>query len=154
MHLAKWLGFRVALSDDRPEFCNADWAPEADEYWPVPVKELVDQFRFNTQTYIVMPTRGMPLDVEALPPLLDKPHAYLGVIGSRRRWATALKRLAANGVPTERLAHVHAPMGLELNAETPEEIAVSVLAEIIMLQRGGTGQPMRWKQPEAEIKEL
>ena len=149
-HLAKWLGFRVALSDDRPEFCNADWAPGADEYWPVPVGELAAQFRFNTQTYIVMPTRGMPLDVEALPQLLDKPHAYLGVIGSRRRWATALKRLQAKGVPAERLAHIHAPMGLELNAETPEEIAVSVMAEIIMLQRGGTGQPMQWKQAAEE----
>lgn len=147
VHLARWLGFRVALSDDRAEFCNAEWAPDAQEYWPVPVSELVEHYRFNAQTYIVMPTRGVPLDVDALPRLLDKPHAYLGVIGSRRRWATALRRLAAAGVPPERLAKVHAPMGLELNAETPEEIAVSVMAEIIMLQRGGTGAPMQWQQP-------
>ncbi len=146
VHLAHWLGFRVALSDDRAEYCNAAWAPNADEYWPVPVSELVERFKFNSETYIVMPTRGMPLDVEALPRLLDRPHAYLGVIGSRRRWATALKRLEAAGTPAERLANVHAPMGLELKAETPEEIAVSVMAEIIMQQRGGTGQPMQWKQ--------
>jgi xanthine dehydrogenase accessory factor len=145
VHLAKWLGYRVALSDDRVEYCNEGWAPEADEYWPVAVAELAERFKFNRQTYIVMPTRGMPLDVEALPKLLDKPHAYLGVIGSRRRWATALKRLEGAGVPPERLAHIHAPMGLELKAETPEEIAVSVMAEIIMLRRGGTGQPMQWK---------
>jgi xanthine dehydrogenase accessory factor len=150
VHLAKWLGYRVALSDDRAEYCNASWAPEADEYWPTPVSELVERFKFNSETYIVMPTRGMPLDVEALPQLLDKPQAYLGVIGSRRRWATALKRLEAKGVPAERLAHIHAPMGLELKAETPEEIAVSVMAEIIMLRRGGTGQPMQWKQAADE----
>ena len=145
VHLARWLGFQVALSDDRAEYCNAEWAPEAHSYWPVPVSELVERYPFNSQTYIVMPTRGMPLDVDALPRLLDKPHAYLGVIGSRRRWATALKRLEAAGLPPHRLAHVHAPMGLELNAETPEEIAVSVMAEIIMLQRGGHGEPMQWK---------
>ncbi len=152
VHLAHWLGFRVALSDDRAEYCNAEWAPDADEYWPVPVSELVERFKFNRETYIVMPTRGMPLDVEALPRLLDRPHAYLGVIGSRRRWATALKRLEAAGVPAERLANVHAPMGLELKAETPEEIAVSVMAEIIMQRRGGTGQPMQWKQAADEVE--
>ena len=152
VHLARWLGFRVALSDDRVEFCNADWAPEAHEYWPVPVSELVTRYKFNAQTYIVMPTRGVPLDVDALPHLLDQPHAYLGVIGSRRRWATALKRLEAAGVRPERLAKVHAPMGLELKAETPEEIAVSVMAEIVMLQRGGTGAPMQWKAAEGEAR--
>jgi xanthine dehydrogenase accessory factor len=150
VHLARWLGFRVALSDDRVEYCTAEWAPGASEYWPVPVSELAERFRFNSETYIVLPTRGMPLDVDALPRLLDKPHAYLGVIGSRRRWATARKRLAAAGVPPERLANVHAPMGLELKAETPEEIALSVMAEIIMLQRGGTGEPMQWQQAADE----
>ena len=151
-HLARWLDFRVSLSDDRPEYCNAEWAPEANAFWPVPVSELAERYPFNAETYIVMPTRGVPLDVDALPRLLDKPHAYLGVIGSRRRWATALKRLEAAGVPAERLANVHAPMGLELKAETPEEIAVSVMAEIIMLRRGGTGQPMQWKQAEDEVE--
>ncbi len=143
VHLAKWLGFRVALCDDRPEFCNAESAPGADEYWPVSVPELAAGFKFGPGTYIVMPTRGVPLDVAALPHLLDRPHAYLGVIGSRRRWATARKHLQALGIDEAKLAAVHAPMGLELNAETPEEIAVSIMAEIIMLRRGGTGEPMR-----------
>jgi xanthine dehydrogenase accessory factor len=147
VHLAHWLGFRVALSDDRPEFCQPQWAPGADEYWPGPVKDLIERFPFTSETYIVMPTRGVPLDVAMLPQLLDRPHAYLGVIGSRRRWATAARALREQGVPAETLARVHAPMGLELNAETPEEIAVSILAEIILLRRGGTGQSMRW--PEA-----
>jgi xanthine dehydrogenase accessory factor len=143
VHLGHWLGFRVALSDDRPDFCNPQAAPGADEYLPVPIRDLPARFQFHSQTYIVMPTRGMPLDVEGLPALLDVPHAYLGVIGSRRRWATAAKRLAEKGVPPEKLAQIHAPMGLELNAETPEEIALSILSEIVMLQRGGTGEPMR-----------
>ncbi len=149
VHLGKWLGFRVALSDDRPEFCNPDSVPGADEYLPIPIDQLPSAFKFHSETYIVMPTRGVPLDVDGLPHLLDVPHAYLGVIGSRRRWATAMKQLEGKGLPREKLARVHAPMGLELNAETPEEIAVSILAEIVMLRRGGTGEPMkRLGEPE------
>jgi len=146
VHLAKWLGFRVALADDRPEFCSPEWAPDADEYLPGPLADLPKRFAFHAETYIVMPTRGMPLDVEVLPQLIDAPHAYLGVIGSRRRWATAVKTLIDLGVPEEKLRSIHAPMGLELNAETPEEIAVSIMAEIIMLRRGGTGEPMKRMQ--------
>ncbi len=143
VHLGKWLGFRVALSDDRAEFCNPEAVPGADQYLPIPMMQLPQAFNFHSETYIVLSTRGMPLDVDGLPHLLDVPRAYLGVIGSKRRWATAVKRLTDKGIPTEKLAGVHAPMGLELNAETPEEIALSILAEIIMLRRGGTGQPMQ-----------
>ena len=64
------------------------------------------------------------------------------MIGSRRRWAAALKQLRELGVPEDKLARIHAPIGLELNAETPEEIAVSIMSEIIMLRNGGTGKPM------------
>jgi xanthine dehydrogenase accessory factor len=146
VHLGKWLGFRVVLCDDRPDFCNEAWAPGADEYLVMTIQELAARFKFHSQTYIVMPTRGVPLDVEGLPTLLDKPRAYLGVIGSRRRWATAVKRMTENGVSAERLSRVHAPMGLELNAETPEEIALSILSEVVMQMRGGTGEAMNTKE--------
>ncbi len=146
VHLGRWLGFRVALSDDRAELCTPEAAPGADQYLPVPMDELARAFPFHAETYIVMPTRGVPLDVAGLPHLLAVPHAYLGVIGSRRRWATAVQELTARGVPAEQLARVHAPMGLELNAETPEEIALSVLAEIVALRRGGSGRPMKWAE--------
>jgi xanthine dehydrogenase accessory factor len=143
VHLGHWLGFRVVLSDDRPEFCNPEAVPGADEYLCLAIRDLAARFPFHSETYIVMPTRGMPLDVDGLPALLDQPHAYLGVIGSRRRWATAVKRLEEKGITRDKLARVHAPMGLELNAETPEEIALSIMAEIVMRQRGGTGEPMK-----------
>lgn len=142
VRLGKWLGYRVVLTDDRAEYCRPEWAPGADEYLPLAAQALAGAFPFTRETYIVMPTRGAPVDVEALPHLLEQPHAYLGVIGSRRRWATARRLLAERGVPEAKLAAIHAPMGLELNAETPEEIALSVLAEITMLRRQGTGQPM------------
>lgn len=143
VHLGKWLGFRVVLSDDRPEFCNPEATPGADEYLPIPIRQLPITHHFHAETYIVLSTRGMPLDVDGLPHLLAVPHAYLGVIGSKRRWAMAVQRLAEKGLTAEVLARVHAPMGLELNAETPEEIALSILAEIVMLRRGGTGQMMK-----------
>jgi xanthine dehydrogenase accessory factor len=65
------------------------------------------------------------------------------VIGSKRRWATTVKELQARGVPEERIARVHSPMGLELQAETPEEIAVSIMAEILMIRDKGSGKTMK-----------
>jgi xanthine dehydrogenase accessory factor len=155
VHLGRWLGLRVVLADDRPEYCTPDWAPGADEYVCRPAADLAGAIRFTPETYVVLVTRGVPFDVAALPALLAQPHAYLGVIGSRKRWATARRQLADLGVPAESLDRVHAPMGLELNAETPEEIALSILAEIVMLRRGGSGQSMRWapgQAPESTIE--
>lgn len=149
VHLAHWLGFRVVLTDDRAEFCTPEWAPGADEYIVAPMADLPRHLNFHSETYILMPTRGAPLDVEGLPHLIDQPHAYLGVIGSRRRWATATKWLIEKGVPEAKLRTINAPMGLELNAETPEEIAVSIMAEIIMQRREGTGESMKWLEVES-----
>ncbi len=135
-HLAKWLGFRVAVSDDRAEFCSAEANPDADEFYPVPMAELPKALKINRQTYLVLTSRGSAVDVPGLPPLLDSPAAYIGVIGSKRRWAATLKGLRANGVSTEKIARAHSPLGLEIHAETPQEIAVSILAEIIARRNG------------------
>jgi xanthine dehydrogenase accessory factor len=150
VHLAKWLGFRVAVSDDRPEFCNPEAVPGADAYYPVPMAQLPEQLKINKRTYIVITSRGANVDIQGLPGLLDTNPAYIGVIGSRRRWLTTVKALRQKGIPQEKLESVHSPMGLELNAETPEEIAVSIMAEILMLKAKGTGKPMRLKQAGAQ----
>lgn len=142
-HLGKFLGFRVAISDDRPEFCNPEAIPDGDEFYPVPMRDLPQAMTITPQTYIVMTTRGSVVDVPGLPALLDSPAAYIGIIGSKRRWLTTKKALLESGIAEEKIARVHSPIGLELNAETPEEIAVSILAEIIMLRNGGTGERMR-----------
>jgi len=143
VHLAKWLGFRVALSDDRAEFCNPESIPNADAYYPVPMAELVNQLKVTHQTYLVITSRGSSVDAAGLPSLLDSEAAYIGVIGSKRRWLTTVKALKEKGVTEEKIARVHSPMGLELNAETPEEIAVSIMAEIMMLKDKGTGKMMK-----------
>jgi xanthine dehydrogenase accessory factor len=148
VHLAKWLGFRVAVSDDRAEFCNADATPGADAYYPVAMGSLPEQLKINPRTYIVITSRGSSVDAQGLPGLLEANAAYVGVIGSKRRWLTTVKALKAKGISEEKIARVHSPMGLELNAETPEEIAVSIMAEILMLKDRGTGKPMKAKQTE------
>ena len=116
-HLAKWLGFRVALSDDRAEFCNPEAVPNADAYYPIPMADLANQLKVTPQTYIVVTSRGSSVDAEGLPSLLDSDAAYIGVIGSKRRWLTTVKALKENGVADEKIARVHSPIGFELNAE-------------------------------------
>ena len=77
------------------------------------------------------------------PLCLILPPAYIGVIGSKRRWATTVKALKEKGITEEKIAKVHSPIGLELQAETPEEIAVSIMAEVMMIKDKGTGKSMK-----------
>jgi xanthine dehydrogenase accessory factor len=134
-HLAKWLGYHVVVSDDRAELCTRESVPDADEYYPGPLAELPERLTINEQAHLVLTTRSVDIDVPGMPALLETPAAYIGVIGSRRRWETARTQLVEKGVPEDLLARVHSPMGLEISAETPEEIAVSIMAEIIRLGR-------------------
>ncbi len=145
-HLAKWLGFRVIVNDDRAELVTSDWIPDADAYLPGTLADQLAALNLNSQTYVLLLTRGVQFDVALLPKLLEADVAYIGVIGSQRRWSTSLKQLRELGIPEDQLARVHAPIGLELNAETPEEIAVSIMAEIMMLRSGGTGQSMKMSE--------
>lgn len=141
-HLAKWLQFRVVVSDDRPELLNQETIPDADAFHLCTMEELPQRLKIDSRTYVILTTRGSSVDVEGLPALLRTPAAYIGVIGSKRRWATTVKELGSRGVSPEELARVRSPMGLELQAETPEEIAVSILAEVLMLRDRGTGASM------------
>src|SRR5829696_6637285 len=134
VHLAKWLGFRVAVNDDRAEVCNPESVPGADAYYPVEMGKLPEQLKINRHTYLIITSRGSGVDALGLPSLLESDAAYIGVIGSRRRWLTTVKALKDKGVAEERIGRVHSPMGLELNAETPEEIAVSIMAEVLMVK--------------------
>lgn len=139
VHLAKWLGFRVVVSDDRAEFCTPDVVPGADVYLPCPLETLTNHLTITPQHYLILTTRNVMVDVPGLPHLLETPAAYIGIIGSQRRWATTREKLLELGVSEGQISRVVSPMGLALNAETPEEIAVSILGEILMLRRGGEG---------------
>lgn len=140
--LAHWLGYRVVVNDDREELATPKNVPNGDVYLPGSIEDALEQHKITRNTFIVLLTRNVMVDQEILPKLVDTPAPYVGVIGSKRRWQTTVKLLKELGLDEEQLDRFHSPVGLELNAETPEEIAVSIMAEIIMLSRGGTGERM------------
>ncbi len=143
---AKTLGFRVTLADPRTTFANPDRFPMVDTIIPEWPLEALEQFTITPSTYIVILTHDPKLDEPALEGVLGKGAAYVGAIGSRNTHAERFDRMAKHGVSAEQLAEVYAPIGLDLNANTPEEIALSVMAEIIAVRRGGSGGFMRGKQ--------
>ena len=141
-YLAKWLDFRVVIVEDNPEFCTPEHIPGGDEYLAIEMEEIAEKVQINAQTYIVMATRGANIDALALPALLKSTAAYIGVIGSKKRWLEAIKLTRERGVDEDELKRVHSPIGLEIEAETPEEIAISIMAEVLMVRHGGTGEKM------------
>lgn len=140
--LGLWMGYRVILSDDRAAFCNPERVPGLTDYVVCAPEQLTERVQVDKHTYVTALTRGLPVDTQLLPALLRTEAAYIGLIGSRRRWALTVKTLKAQGLSDTDLVRVHSPIGLELEAETPKEIALSIMAQITMLRRGGTGQPM------------
>jgi xanthine dehydrogenase accessory factor len=139
------LGFRVTVLDDRPEFATRERFPEAAEVRRADFTRPFDGVRIDGGTHLVLVTRGHKYDFEALRDVLARPEAprYVGMVGSRRRVRATLEQLRREGVGAERLRAVHAPVGLDVGAETPEEIAVAIAAEIVLVRRGGTGTPLR-----------
>ncbi len=140
--LGHWLGFRVVVTDDRQTLVTPEHIPHADVYLPGEFATVIETHPIHSNTYIVAVTRNVKVDLKIIPILADTPAPYIGVMGSVRRWAETCRLLKEAGVDEAKLAKLHAPIGLELNAETPQEIGLSILSEIIMLQRGGTGKRM------------
>ncbi|MCD6553996.1 MAG: XdhC family protein [Anaerolineae bacterium] len=137
------LGFRTVVLDDRAEFANEERFPRADELIVGDIPAELSRLPVNAQTHVVIVTRGHAQDEAALQAVLDSPAAYVGMIGSRRKVRTVFDHLRAAGVSEDALARVRAPIGLDIGAETPAEIAVSIMAEIVMLHRGGRGAPLK-----------
>lgn len=140
------LGFRVRVLDDRPDFAIPERFPEAAEVIRADLFTApFGQVRIGPETHLVLVTRGHKYDYQALLDALrlPTPPAYIGMVGSQRRTRAALEQLIRDGVPTESLAAIRAPIGLDIGAETPEEIAVAIGAELVQVRRGGTGTPLR-----------
>jgi len=143
--MASLLGLRVKVLDDRPEFATRERFPEALEILQVDFSDPFAAVPLHAWSHVVLVTRGHKYDYECLRRILQEAilPAYIGMIGSRRRVRATFDALLAEGIPRERLAVVRAPIGMDIGGETPAEIAVSVVAEIIHLGRGGTGRPLR-----------
>ncbi|HET6361946.1 MAG TPA: XdhC family protein [Gemmatimonadota bacterium] len=138
------LDFRVTVLDDRPEFATRDRFPGADRVLVADFADPLAGIEVGPRTSLVLVTRGHRHDYDCLRQLARRgvQPRYLGMIGSRRRVRAAFEQLAAEGVSADWLARVHAPLGLDIGAETPAEIAIAVAAEIVLVARGGSGRPL------------
>jgi xanthine dehydrogenase accessory factor len=130
--------FAVTVLDDRPAFVTRDRFPTAAKLLAAPLRETVRDLPMDADTYIVLVTRGHSHDVECLLEVLDRPVAYIGMIGSQRRVDAVFQLLAEEqGIDPAKFDRVYAPIGLAIGAHTPAEIAVCIMAEIINVFRGG-----------------
>ncbi len=136
-------GFSVEIVDDRPEYANAERFPEADRITCGRFDEVLDGYPIDENSYVVCVTRGHKHDETSLRLVAASPAAYVGMIGSKRRVGAVLQHLIEEGLDRAAVDRVHTPIGLDIGAETPEEIAVSIMAEIIRVRRGGSALPMR-----------
>lgn len=134
--LGKFLGFRVVVLDDRTELLKRENLPAADEMHAGDMAEEIRKLDITPQTYVVLVTRAHTTDAPVLREIINKPIAYIGMLGSKRRVLTVFDMLKQEGVPEEAFRRVHAPIGIPIGAETPQEIAVSILGEVIRVKRG------------------
>ena len=148
--LAARLGYRVTLVDDREEFVARSLFPEeeielvAARGWAAPVSEAIGTGR---GVYVAVVTRGHNEDEECMRAVLAARPDYVGMIGSRRRTNIVLARLREAGFGEELLKEVRAPVGLDIGAVSPEEVALSILAEMVAERRGGNGAPLSaWRR--------
>lgn len=151
-HVGALLGFRVTVIDDRPDFATRERFPDADRLIRVDFSDPFADVPLNGRSHILLVTRGHKYDYECLIRALraDPPPAYIGMIGSRRRVRATYVQLVDEGIDRALIDRIHAPVGLDIGSETPEEIAVSVAAELVMLRRGGTGVPLKDVERVAE----
>ena len=138
------LGFQVVIQDDRPQWANPERFPSALAIYTDSITPLLDQWPYHHPLYIAMVTRGYDYDLEALTSLLHNnlPYRYIGMIGSVKRVNKIRKALADYPIPLDKLNRINAPIGLDIGALTPAEIAISIGAELVLVQRGGTGLPL------------
>ena len=137
--LAAVLDFHLTIIDDRAGYISADRFPDAAERIRGDIETELARARIDAQTYVVIVTRGHRNDGRALAAVVNSAARYIGLIGSKRKIKTIFEELAAAGVPIENISRVHAPIGLEIAAVTPAEIAVSIAAELIAVRRGRDG---------------
>ena len=141
--LAKSVGFHVILVDDRPYFANAERHPEVDECVADGVEAVFSRLPRDDQIYIVAATRGHQHDEIVVEHAIARKVRYIGMLGSERKKMILWQRIEARGGSPGRLEQVNAPVGLDIGADTPEEIAVSVVAELIQVRR--SDRRKRWK---------
>ena len=147
--IAKTLEFRVLVLDDRSEFSNKERFPEAEQTAIGDYVTGLQQFQITKNTAIIIATRGHNFDDVALEAAARSEAGYVGLVGSSRKVILIYEQLLKRGVPLQRLRDIRSPIGLDIHARTPEEIAVSIMAEVVQFRLGGTGRNM--KLPEKQL---
>jgi xanthine dehydrogenase accessory factor len=137
--LAHWLGYHTVAIDDRPDLVSEEAMPNADIRFAGTTSDAIATHPVTADSSIIVVTRSPEVDVRILPELIETPARYIGVMGSKTRWRSTREQLAAAGVSAERLDRLHVPIGIDLNAETLEEIAISIMSEVIQVNRSETG---------------
>jgi xanthine dehydrogenase accessory factor len=142
--VASLAGFRVLVQDDRPDWANVQRYPQAEQIWHEPLAHLLDRLKHDSDLYVAIVTRGYQQDVTTLQVLLSGAVScqYIGMIGSKKRVRFVYQQLQQQGIDPKALRTIYAPIGLEIGALTPEEIAISICAELIQVRRGGTGKSL------------
>lgn len=141
--LAATLKYRIIIIDDREDFSNPQRFPEAQQTIVADFDKGLRQLSVNSNSYILIATRGHRFDDIALKAAVRTPARYIGLLGSKRKSLLIFKHLFEEGVAPERIREIHAPVGLNIGALSPEELAVSIMGEIIAIRRGGDGLPMK-----------
>ncbi len=140
--VATLAGFATVVVDNREAFANRDRFPEASAVHAAEYEEVFPQLAINETSYVIIVTRGHRDDMRVLQLAIATPARYIAMIGSKRKVLNVVRELEKEGVPHEALARIHAPMGLDIGAISPEEIAVSVAAEMIAVRRNA---PSNWR---------
>jgi xanthine dehydrogenase accessory factor len=141
--LASRLDFRIVVVDDRRDLADPHAFGDKVQLTFGDIPQTIRELEPDESSWVVVVTRGHHLDKDALQAAIESRAAYVGMIGSPNKVKHIFKDLLKEGISRERLAQVHAPIGLDLGAETPDEIALSIAAEMVMLRRGGTGAPLK-----------
>jgi xanthine dehydrogenase accessory factor len=133
--IAKMTGFRVSVIDDRPAYACAARFPEADEFFVEDPADMVPRLNLNKVSYLVIACRGHLEDQRVLAQAVNTPAGYIGMLGSKKKTKTVFANLKAEGISPAALERIHSPIGMPISTETPEEIAISIMAEIIDIRR-------------------
>ena len=141
--LAKPLGFQLFITDDRLEFSNPERFPEADLLVSKNPELALAELPINPNTFIIIATRGHRYDNVALGAAARTNASFVGLLGSKRKTILIYEDLLRDGIPIERVREIRSPLGLSINARTPEEIAISIISEILMFRLGGDGSSMK-----------
>ena len=144
--IAKSVGFRIFVFDDREQFSNPDRFPEADITMVGDYRDGFDKLPVNANSFVVVASRGHQFDDAAVSGALRTPASYVGLLGSKRKTILIYEELIRNGFDPEELRRINAPIGLDIGGRTPEEIALSVMSEIVAFRLGGNGGSMKLQE--------